>query len=98
MTRRATRIKNYEKDRKTLKEGEACYLCGSLEHPFVKHSKIVDVDETAEKINEQEQLQKEENEVLNKNKISLATLNSKLDASTLENKSLAKEKLSLFTQ
>ncbi|CAA6802906.1 MAG: Exonuclease SbcC [uncultured Sulfurovum sp.] len=88
-------IKNYEKDRPKLKEGEPCYLCGSLEHPFVEHSQIVDIDETAQKINEQEHLQKEENDALTTNKISLATLNSKIETSTLESKKLENEKLSL---
>ena len=36
-------IKNYEDDRKKLKEGEACTLCGSVDHPFVKHSMIINI-------------------------------------------------------
>lgn len=30
------RIKNYEKERQRLREGEACPLCGSLHHPFAQ--------------------------------------------------------------
>ena len=31
-------IQKYEEDRKRLIDGEACYLCGSTEHPFVTHT------------------------------------------------------------
>ena len=31
-------IQKYEEDRKRLIDGEACYLCGSKEHPFVIHT------------------------------------------------------------
>lgn len=30
-------IQKYEEDRKRLKAGEACYLCGSTEHPYIDH-------------------------------------------------------------
>lgn len=88
-------IKNYEEDRAKLKEGEACYLCGSLEHPFVEEVKIVNVDETAQKINEQERLEKRARDAFNQNEINLATLNSKLERSGLARKKLVKEKHSL---
>lgn len=31
-------IQKYEEDRKRLVDGEACYLCGSKEHPFATHT------------------------------------------------------------
>jgi exonuclease SbcC len=39
-------LKNYEDDRKKLVENEACFLCGSLEHPYVKEHVQSSLDET----------------------------------------------------
>ena len=39
-------FKNYEDDRGNLKEGEPCALCGSIEHPFVKHSTTINISKS----------------------------------------------------
>jgi len=52
-------IINYEKDRKSLSEGEACFLCGSTEHPYIEHSPEINVDSTNSKLTELEKKAKE---------------------------------------
>jgi exonuclease SbcC len=49
-------IANYEKDRETLSKGEACFLCGSTEHPFIEHKPKIDIDEKSSEI---EKIEKE---------------------------------------
>ncbi len=39
-------IRKYKEDRKNLKEGEPCYLCGSLTHPFHKKESLEEIDKT----------------------------------------------------
>ncbi len=40
-------IRKYEADRRKLREGEPCFLCGSTEHPFVTHlTEAEHIDET----------------------------------------------------
>ncbi len=36
-------VLKYEADRKNLIKGEPCGLCGSTEHPFTEHSKVIDI-------------------------------------------------------
>ncbi|WP_434638145.1 AAA family ATPase [Sulfurimonas sp. NW7] len=43
-------IQKYEEDRKRLQKGEACYLCGSTEHPYIEHSLISALSDTENKI------------------------------------------------
>jgi len=43
-------IKKYEADRKRLKEGEPCFLCGSTNHPYIKEHIDVDSSATSTKI------------------------------------------------
>ncbi|PHS42187.1 MAG: lantibiotic ABC transporter [Sulfurovum sp.] len=43
-------LKNYEEDRKKLIENEACFLCGSLEHPYVVEHIQSSVGETEKMI------------------------------------------------
>lgn len=40
-------IAKYENDRKNLKAGEACGLCGSIEHPFTDHLESITISEAA---------------------------------------------------
>jgi len=54
-------VVKYEMDRKKLVEGEACFLCGAKEHPFVKEMESICVDKTKEMLqNRIEELQERE--------------------------------------
>ncbi|BDY14009.1 AAA family ATPase [Hydrogenimonas cancrithermarum] len=54
-------IQKYEKDRKRLQEGEACFLCGSTEQPYIEHSDALTASETDDRIfSLQRQLTEEE--------------------------------------
>jgi len=66
-------IIKYEDDRKKLHENDECYLCGSTNHPYIKHSIELNVDETSTIIEEQKSLMNIENESLTicKNKLLL---------------------------
>ena len=77
-------IKNYEEDRKKLKNGNECFLCGSKEHPYINQALNIDVDTTNKKIKEQEEFLNKENNELKQNEINLAKLSSKVESSTLE--------------
>jgi len=43
-------IKKYEEDRKRLREGEPCFLCGSTSHPYIKEHIDMDNSTTSTKI------------------------------------------------
>lgn len=88
-------IKNYEEDRAKLKEGEACFLCGSVEHPYITHTLNINIDETTSKIKEQEDLYKDETNLLNQSNITLAKLNSQEQSTKLELQKLDNSKLSI---
>jgi len=49
-------IAKYEKDREALSNGEACFLCGSTEHPFIEHTPNIDIDKNSLEI---EKIEKE---------------------------------------
>ena len=53
-------IANYEKDREALAQGEACFLCGSTEHPFLEHTPNINIDKSLSEI---EKIEKELKEV-----------------------------------
>lgn len=77
-------IQKYEVDRAKLVEGEACFLCGSLEHPSVEHAPTNNVDETSSSIVEKSsQLQSLESE-LKTHEAKLAHLKANLESSHLE--------------
>lgn len=77
-------IKKYEDDRAKLVLGEACFLCGSNDHPFVKHSEAISIDDTTSSIKEKEsQLQGKEKE-LKSHELALSSIKSKIDTATLE--------------
>ena len=69
-------ILKYEADRKNLIEGEPCGLCGSKEHPFAEHLKVIDVSKAeADLKSRQEKLQLilESKTELDKKEIELST-------------------------
>ncbi len=88
-------IKNYEKDRSRLKEGEECFLCGSRFHPYITHSLEINIDETSKSIKDQEELLFKESQELKQTQIDLARLHSKLESSSLELKKQEEHELSL---
>ena len=47
-------IIKYENDRKRLKDGEECFLCGSKTHPFIKHSLNIDIYKSKKEIRDKE--------------------------------------------
>ncbi len=58
-------IKKYEDDRKKLKEGEPCFLCGSKVHPLVKEYESISPNKSQLEQKEQEELlAKTQNEYL----------------------------------
>lgn len=77
-------IKKYEEDRDRLIAGEACFLCGSTEHPYAKHMEAVSSDETTSMIKERDsKLQLEEVE-LKTSESSVASIKNKIESSILE--------------
>ena len=77
-------IKNYEEDRKKLQSGKECFLCGSKEHPYIKHSLNIDINITTTKLKEQEDLKYKESNELKQSEINIAKLTSKIESSNLE--------------
>jgi exonuclease SbcC len=51
---KATLRAKYEEDRRRLVQGEACFLCGSTEHPYVEHYQPEEPDEMRQHIREME--------------------------------------------
>lgn len=51
---KATLRAKYEEDRKRLVRGEACFLCGSTEHPYVEHYQLEAQTELRQQIEEAE--------------------------------------------
>ena len=75
-------ISKYESDRKNLKNGEECFLCGSKEHPFLDHKLSISLDETTTLINEKNQFLKEESLVLRGLELDVSKLETKIESST----------------
>ena len=70
-------IAKYETDRKNLKKGEPCGLCGSEEHPFTENLVSVGISESEKTvIDRKEHLKKLEDSqsVLEKNEVKLSTM------------------------
>ncbi|WP_108064345.1 AAA family ATPase [Poseidonibacter lekithochrous] len=89
-------IKKYEDDRTKLEEGEACFLCGSKEHPFVENHIVSKVNETSTLIDEKDnELKKIESELKSLNS-NLSKAEVKIQSSTLEADLLQKQKDSII--
>lgn len=83
-------IKNYEADRLQLKNGQECFLCGAKEHPYADHAPVLDLDKTAAKIKEQEDLLRQEQKQQQQNENTITKLDVKLEGSALEREKLQK--------
>ena len=69
-------ILKYKDDRKNLKPGEPCGLCGSKEHPYVKEEKSYDISKSELEFNKRKEKLKElvdSNNELEKNEVKLKT-------------------------
>ncbi|MEO1923653.1 MAG: ATPase, T2SS/T4P/T4SS family, partial [Nautiliaceae bacterium] len=75
-------IQKYKDDRKKLKSGESCFLCGSKKHPYIKHKKSVPKDEISAKISKKESKLTTEEATLKELEKSLTTLQNKLDTNS----------------
>jgi len=83
-------IKKYEDDRKRLKDGENCFLCGSKKHPFVKNSSKIPKDDSSNRLIEEESKLKELEENLTKVLLTLDNINKEINSLdvTMEKKDL----------
>ena len=57
-------LAKYEKDREKLIKSQACFLCGSTEHPFVTQGKIVEYSDVEKDIKKEEKSLKQLNKEL----------------------------------
>ena len=89
-------FKNYEEDRKKLVEGEACFLCGSHEHPFVDERPDVSVDETQVVIRSQKDLLEEKEQALKALALERGKLQVRGETLALELERVEEEMLSLL--
>lgn len=82
-------LAKYEEDRAKLKGGEACFVCGSTEHPYIDHGITIHLDETELEIEQKERELNEESEALKALEIALTKC-----ASNHETALVLKEKIS----
>ncbi len=71
------RIAKYEVVRNTLVHGEACPLCGAIEHPYIKNNTQVNVNTAKIRRAEQQKLVKELNQLYHENEKKIATNEAK---------------------
>jgi len=79
-------LRKYEEDRKHLQDGEACFLCGATEHPFLEAMPTYELHDG--EIEQQEQL-------LDKKEEEYKTLLSSLSAIQTEKNRLDKDKIAI---
>jgi len=77
-------IKKYEEDRKNLVPGEACFVCGSTEHPYAKQMEAVSMDETTSMIKERESHLEVKETELKTLESNAASIKNRIETSTLE--------------
>jgi len=75
------KIEGFEKERAKLKNGEACALCGSTEHPYVKEYKTVDISSTQKTVNKRETLVEELTEKEKNKSVKFASIISEITSS-----------------
>ena len=90
-------IKKYEEDRKRLIKGEACYLCGSTEHPFIEEE-LPNLGSIKTQIEDKERTLKRSQKELKSLESRLSKVKHTLETSSLELEKLDKEISSLDKQ
>ncbi|MGY5353187.1 AAA family ATPase [Wenyingzhuangia sp. IMCC45533] len=95
-------ILSYEEERKKLKDGEPCFVCGSINHPFVNHYQADEVSVLEEKFNQRKASVEELNTQLEKFKIEQVSIitqqeqiGENIKQTTLEVKEVLQQKESL---
>ncbi|MCD8407099.1 nuclease SbcCD subunit C [Tenacibaculum dicentrarchi] len=73
-------IANYEADRKKLKKGEPCGLCGSKEHPFAENLEVIGISESEKIFIERKSILKKLEESKVALKIKETQLNTNIEA------------------
>ncbi|MCD8413924.1 AAA family ATPase [Tenacibaculum dicentrarchi] len=71
-------IANYEADRKKLKKGEPCGLCGSKEHPFAENLEVIGISESEKIFIERKSILKK----LEESKVALKIKETQLNTNT----------------
>jgi len=77
-------LKKYEDDRSRLVEDEACFLCGSTNHPYAVKSITTAVDETEAIISKQLTVLQEKEGELRRVELELSKIESRRETSKLE--------------
>ena len=77
-------IQKYEEDRKNLQSGEACFLCGSKKHPYIKHKESIPKDKISSKILKKEHSLLMQESSLKDLEIKLTIVDEVLDRNSLE--------------
>ncbi|MBK9255019.1 MAG: AAA family ATPase [Saprospiraceae bacterium] len=74
------KVASLEKQRELLTEGEACPLCGSLDHPYRVHSALTSLGEVALSLKNAEKDLEETTKILTKLKADIAGLEGSINA------------------
>ena len=86
-------IAKYEDDRKKLKNGDRCFLCGSTEHPFVDNKIVQDPNDTDIKISKQnKEIEKIQDKIIQLNQ-NLTEIDTKIKINTTQAKQLELESI-----
>ena len=88
-------IMNYEKDRKSLGKDEACFLCGSKEHPYITHSPNINVNSTNSKLTELEKKTKDIGAELKLFERKYTEVVTKIEQASLDFKKLEDKRITL---
>jgi len=81
-------IRKYEEDRKKLKVGEPCFLCGSTEHPYVEHAEMPNFDADDRIAEQNAKLSNEEERLVDLEK-EITSLETKAENARLEQEKIA---------
>ena len=84
-------LKKYEEDRNNLVDGEACLLCGSLEHPFINALDETQIDKTKEMIVSQVKELDNQEKALKELELRIGVAQTKQETSKLEIQKLEQE-------
>jgi len=89
------KVKSLEEERRKLRKGEACPLCGATEHPFVKTYDNYDFSANAKRLEEQQKIMEDLQALLRNNEKKISEINAFLQ-NEKENITKAKKEISLL--